>query len=84
MFLCVGFACFLSSSKGNAEIMLRPEKIGAIINVTRDLGSRFLTRLPADNPLDKQYAVRLIQTFTVALNYHLTDDGMERGDFYSS
>ena len=60
---------------GNARYVQARKDWGAIINVTRDLGSRFLTRLPADNPVDKQYAVRLIQTFTVALNYHLTDDG---------
>ena len=60
---------------GNARYVQARKDWGAIINVTRDLGSRFLTRLPDDNPLDKQYAVRLIQTFTVALNYHLTDDG---------
>jgi len=60
---------------GNARYVQARKDWGAIINVTRDLGSRFLTRLPADNPTDKYYAVRLIQTFTVALNYHLTDDG---------
>ena len=60
---------------GNARYVQARKDWGAIINVTRDLGSRVLTRLPADNPVDKQYAIRLIQTFTVALNYHLTADG---------
>ena len=50
---------------GNAEIRSGQKRLGCHHQRTRDLGSRFLTRLPADNPVDKQYAVRLIQTFTV-------------------
>jgi len=55
---------------------------GLIINESRALGSRILTRVPAPEGENdwkvqraKRHALKLIQTFPHTLKYHLTEDG---------
>ena len=71
--MALGLLVTFRTQAGHARYVNARKDWGAIINVTRDVAGRCLTRYT--RPDDKRYAVRLVQTFPIALKYHLTCDG---------
>jgi predicted membrane chloride channel (bestrophin family) len=71
--VALGLLVTFRTQAGHARYVDARKDWGSIINVTRDLASRCLTRYTRS--ADKLYAVRLTQTFAIALKYHLTEDG---------
>lgn len=74
--VALGLLVTFRTQAGHARYVDARKDWGAIINVTRNLASRCLTRFSRSE--DQRYAVRLIQTFPIALKYHLTEDGWSR------
>ena len=71
----LGLLVTFRTQSGHARYVQARKDWGAIINVTRDLGSRIVNRVSCEKK--RGFGIKLVQSFPYTLMAHLTEDGSE-------